>query len=49
MAHLHLTKDEVWAMPFGFLLDLQECHLQWHGAAKPKREYFIDEIIPDGL
>lgn len=36
-------------MPFGLLLDLWECHKQYTGAAKPKREYFIDDIIPDGI
>lgn len=36
-------------MPIGQLMDLVECHLQYHGKAKPKREHFIDEIIPDGI
>lgn len=36
-------------MPFGLFLDLRECDLQFKGIAKPKREYFIDEIIPDGV
>ena len=34
-------------MPFGLLLDLVECHKQYHGMAKPKREIFIDDIIPE--
>ena len=49
LAHLNLTQDEVWLMPFGMLLDLWECHRQWNGQAKPKREVFIDDIIPDGI
>lgn len=49
LAHLNLTQDEVWLMPFGLLLDLFECHKQWNGQAKPKREVFIDDIIPDGI
>lgn len=49
LAHLNLTQDEVWLMPFGLLLDLWECHKQWNGQAKPKREVFIDDIIPDGI
>ena len=36
-------------MPLGLLLDLWECHKQFLGMAKPKREHFIDEIIPDGI
>ena len=39
----------VWLMPFDLLLDLWECHKQYTGAAKPKREYFIDDIIPNGI
>ena len=49
IAHLHLSMDEVWLMPFGLLLDLWECHKQWNGQAKPKCEHFIDDIIPDGI
>lgn len=49
IAHLHLSQDEVWLMPFGLLLDLWECHKQYNGLAKPKRELFIDDIIPDGI
>ena len=36
-------------MPFGLLLDLFECHKQYHGMAKPKREIDIDEIVPLGV
>lgn len=36
-------------MPVGLLLDLWECHKQWNGLAKSKRELFIDEIIPDNI
>ena len=36
-------------MPFGLLLDLWECHKQFSGIAKPMREHFIDDIIPDGI
>lgn len=49
IAQLHLTQDEVWTMPFGLLLDLFECHKQYNGLAEPKREHFIDDIIPDGI
>jgi hypothetical protein len=48
-AQLHLSFDEVWLTPFGLLLDLWECHRQFHGMAKPKRELFIDDIIPPGI
>lgn len=36
-------------MPFGLLMDLWECHRQENGMAKPKREIFIDDIIPLGI
>lgn len=39
----------MWLMPFGLLLDLWECHKQYHSMAKPKREMYIDDIIPDGI
>jgi len=41
--------DEFWLIPFGLLLDLWECHKQYHGLAKAKRKMFIDDIIPDGI
>lgn len=49
LAHLNLTQTEFWLMPFGLLLDLWECDRQYNGLAKPKREQFIDEIIPFGI
>ena len=49
MAHLGMSQDEVWLTPFGLLLDLWECHKQYTGQAKPKREYYIDDVIPDGI
>ena len=48
-AQLHLASEEVWLMPFGFLLDLWECHKQFMGIAKPKREMCIDEVVPVGI
>jgi hypothetical protein len=36
-------------MPIGWLLDLWECHMQWHGIKKPKLTVFIDEIITMGI
>ena len=48
-AQLHLASEEVWLMPFGFLLDLLECHKQFMGIAKPKREMYIDEVVPVGI
>ena len=46
LALLHLEQDEFWEMPFGLLLDLIECHKQYHGISKPYRETTIDDIIP---
>ena len=48
-SHLNRTDDEVWLMPIGYLLDLWECHKQFHGMSKPKRELLIDDVIPDFL
>lgn len=36
-------------LPFGLLLDLWECHKQFLGLAKPKRELTIDDVIPYGI
>lgn len=49
LAHLDLSQDEVWLMPFGLLLDLWECHRQYNGIAKPKRDLTIDDVIPFGV
>ena len=49
MAHLNLTQDDVWLMPFGLLLDLWECHKQYYRLAKPWQEKTIDDVIPLGL
>lgn len=49
MAQLHMSQEEVWLTPFGLLLDLWECHKQYKGMAKPLREHFIDDVIPDGI
>ena len=49
IAHLHLSQEEVALMPFGLLMDLVECHKQYNGLSKPKREVTIDDVIPAGL
>ncbi len=36
-------------MPIGHLLDQWEIYKQFNGLSKPKREYYIDEIIPGGI
>jgi len=46
--HLGRTEEETWLMPLGWLLDLWECHKQYHGQAKAN-EQGIDEIIPQGV
>lgn len=33
-------------MPIGYFMDLWEWHKQFIGIAKPKRELFIDDMIP---
>ena len=46
---LHRTEQELWLMPIGYLLDLLECYKQFNGMAKPYRETFIDDVIPEGI
>lgn len=46
MSHLHLSRREVGLMPFGFLLDLIECHWQYNGIRKPEENLTIDDVIP---
>lgn len=36
-------------MPIGLILDLIECHKQYYGISKPRKETFIDDIIPFGI
>jgi hypothetical protein len=43
------TEREVWLMPLGALLDQWEIYKQFHGLAKVKAEYAIDEIVPIGI
>ena len=40
------SEREVWLMPLGALLDQWEVYQQYHGLAKVKVEYYIDDIIP---
>lgn len=49
IAQLHLSVEETMLMPFGLLMDLLECHKQFLGMAKPKRELTIDDVIPYGI
>jgi len=43
------SEDETWLMPLGLLMDLWECHKQFLGLSKPKRELNIDDVIPYGI
>jgi hypothetical protein len=47
--HLNRSEEETWLTPIGLLMDLWECHKQFLGMSKPKREMFIEDIIPSGL
>jgi len=40
------AEREVWLMPLGTLLDQWEIYKQFHGLAKAKMVYCIDDIIP---
>lgn len=44
-----LMKSENFEMALGLFLDLLECHKQYNGLAKPKRDLTIDDIIPYGI
>ena len=46
---MHMSEDEFWLCPLGLFMDLWECHKQFLGIAKPKVEYFIDDILPGNL
>ena len=43
------SEEETWLMPFGLLMDYIECHRQFLGMAKPKIEYGIDDVLPQGI
>lgn len=43
------SEEETWLMPLGLLMDLWECHKQFLGISKPKRELTIDDVIPYGI
>ena len=49
MVQLNLSIGETMLMPLGLLLDLLECHKQYNGLAKPKRDLTIDDVIPYGI
>ncbi|HBL84691.1 MAG: hypothetical protein A2Y17_11195 [Clostridiales bacterium GWF2_38_85] len=46
---LNRNENDVWLMPIGQLLDLWTCHKQFLGIEKPKREWYIDEVLPGGI
>ncbi|WP_461206128.1 hypothetical protein [Clostridium sp. DL1XJH146] len=49
IAQLNKREESVWLMPIGYLMDLWECHKQFIGISKPRKEYFIDDVIPVGI
>jgi len=49
VTQLRRHESEVWLMPLGDLLDQVEIHRQFTGISRPKREAFIDEIMPVGV
>ncbi|NLE26312.1 MAG: hypothetical protein GX625_13400 [Clostridiaceae bacterium] len=49
VTQLGRNEVNVWLMPIGVLLDQWEIHKQFTRLAKPKREWFIDEIIPEKI
>lgn len=47
VVQLNFSETETWLMPIGKLLDFWECHKQFNGLVKPKREWSIDEVVPN--
>ena len=47
--YLNRSKEESRLMPMDLLLDLWECHKQFLGLVKPKREMFIEDVILNGI
>lgn len=47
--HLNRSEEETWLTPFGLLMDLWECHRQFLGMSKPRIEYGLDDVIPNGI
>jgi len=47
--HLNRCEEETWLTPIGLLMDLWECHKKFLGISKPKRELFIEDVIPEGI
>jgi hypothetical protein len=43
---MSMSEERFFTLPLGLFLDLWECHKQFNGISKPKREVFIDDIIP---
>lgn len=43
------SECEVWLMPLGALLDQWEVFKQFHGLAKAKIEYSVEDVIPSGI
>jgi hypothetical protein len=46
---MRMGAEDFWLTPLGLFMDLWECHRQFIGASKPRREMSIDEIIPGGI
>jgi len=40
-----MSAEAFWLTPIGFFMDLWECHKQFLGMAKPRKQWTID-IIP---
>ena len=49
VTQLGKPEEEVLLTPLGELMDQWELHKQFLGIAKPKREVFIEDIIPEGI
>lgn len=49
VTQLRKPEEEVLLTPLGELMDQWELHKQFLGIAKPKREVFIEDIIPEGI
>ena len=42
-----MSAEDFWLMSIGLFLDLWTCHKQFIGKEKPKRDWTIDDVIPN--
>ena len=46
---MNMSADDFWLTPLGLFMDLWTCHKQFLGIEKPRIEYELSDILPEGL